>query len=153
MRILVTAGPTREHLDRVRFLSNAATGLMGIEVARAAAGAGHDAVLVLGPTHVAPPVDARIRVVRTVSAQDMLDACRDVWPSCDALVATAAVSDFRFAVRHDDIEPVDRAALEDRNQPLVAPGRRRRGNGARQERRHEAEANERKGPVTKKCAS
>ena len=101
MRILVTAGPTREHLDRVRFLSNAATGLMGIEVARAAAGAGHDAVLVLGPTHVAPPVDARIRVVRTVSAQDMLDACRDVWPSCDALVATAAVSDFRFAVRHE----------------------------------------------------
>lgn len=100
MRILVTAGPTREHMDRVRFLSNAATGRMGIEVARAAAGAGHDAVLVLGPTDVAPPADPRIRVVHVVSADDMLAACLAQWPACDALVATAAVSDFRFAVRH-----------------------------------------------------
>jgi phosphopantothenoylcysteine decarboxylase/phosphopantothenate--cysteine ligase len=97
MKILVTAGPTREHLDGVRFLTNASTGLMGIEVARAAAEAGHDAVLVLGPTHLAPPDDPRVRVRRIVSALDLLAACREEWPGCDALVATAAVSDWRPA--------------------------------------------------------
>lgn len=93
----MTAGPTREHLDAVRFLSNASTGLMGIEVARAAAEAGHDVVLVLGPTHLAPPAHARVRTVRVVSAVQMLDAAVAEWPACDALVAAAAVSDFRFA--------------------------------------------------------
>lgn len=97
MRVLVTAGPTREPLDAVRFLTNASTGRMGIEVARAAADAGHDAVLVLGPTHLAAPEHPRVRVVRVVTAREMLDACLAEWPSCDALVATAAVSDFRFA--------------------------------------------------------
>lgn len=100
MRILVTAGPTREHLDRVRFLTSASTGLMGIEVARAAAAAGHEAVLVLGPTHLDPPANPRIRVRRIVSALDLLAACREEWPACDALVATAAVSDWRPAHPH-----------------------------------------------------
>jgi phosphopantothenoylcysteine decarboxylase/phosphopantothenate--cysteine ligase len=97
VRVLVTAGPTREPLDAVRFLTNASTGRMGMEVARAAADAGHEAVLVLGPTHLAPPEHARIRVIRVGTAVEMLDACLVEWPSCDALVATAAVSDFRFA--------------------------------------------------------
>jgi len=98
-RFLVTAGPTREPLDDVRFLSNASTGRMGIEVARAAAAAGHEAVLVLGPTHLAPPDDPRIRVVRVVTAEEMLAACRAEWPACGALVATAAVADHRPAER------------------------------------------------------
>jgi phosphopantothenoylcysteine decarboxylase / phosphopantothenate---cysteine ligase len=97
VRILVTAGPTREPLDAVRFLTNAATGRMGIEVARAVAAAGHDAVLVLGPTHLVPPDDARVRTVPVVTARDMLAACVAEWPGCDGLVATAAVSDYRFA--------------------------------------------------------
>jgi phosphopantothenoylcysteine decarboxylase/phosphopantothenate--cysteine ligase len=99
VRVLVTAGPTREHLDAVRFLSNASTGRMGIEVARAALDAGHDVVLVLGPTHLEPPVHGRLRVRRVVSALDLLAACRDEWPRCDALVAAAAVADHRPAVR------------------------------------------------------
>lgn len=97
MRVLVTAGPTREHLDRVRFLSNASTGRMGIEVARAAAEAGHEVVLVLGPTHLAPPDLPAVRTVRVVSALEMLAACEEAWPACDALVATAAVADHRPA--------------------------------------------------------
>jgi phosphopantothenoylcysteine decarboxylase/phosphopantothenate--cysteine ligase len=104
VRVLVTAGPTREHLDRVRFLTNASTGAMGIEVARAAAAAGHEAVLVLGPTHLAPPEDPRVRVVRVVSALEMLAACEAEWPRCDALVATAAVADHRPA-RPDEGKP------------------------------------------------
>jgi phosphopantothenoylcysteine decarboxylase/phosphopantothenate--cysteine ligase len=101
MRVLVTAGPTREHLDRVRFLSSGSTGLMGIEVAKAFAASGHEAVLVLGPTHLVPPDDPRIRVVRIVSALDMLERCREEWPRCDALVATAAVADYRPARPHE----------------------------------------------------
>jgi phosphopantothenoylcysteine decarboxylase/phosphopantothenate--cysteine ligase len=101
MRVLVTAGPTREHLDRVRFISSASTGLMGIEVAKAAAAAGHEAVLVLGPTHLAPPEGPRVRVRRVVSARDMLAACLDEWPNCDALVASAAVADRRPAHAHE----------------------------------------------------
>lgn len=97
MRVLVTAGPTREYWDRIRFLSSGSTGLMGIEVAKAAAAAGHDAVLVLGPTHLAPPDDPRIKVRRVVSALDMLAACNEEWPACGALVATAAVADYRPA--------------------------------------------------------
>ena len=91
----MTAGPTREPLDAVRFVSNAATGLLGIEVARAAAAAGHEALLVLGPTHLAPPADPRIEVRRVTTALEMLAACEAAWPSCDALVATAAVADHR----------------------------------------------------------
>lgn len=97
MRILVTAGPTREPLDAVRFVSNAATGRLGIEVARAAAAAGHEAVLVLGPTHLEAPADPRITVRRVTTAVEMLAACEAAWPSCDALVATAAVADHRPA--------------------------------------------------------
>jgi phosphopantothenoylcysteine decarboxylase/phosphopantothenate--cysteine ligase len=100
VRVLITAGPTREHLDRVRFLSSASTGLMGIEVAKACAAAGHEAVLVLGPTHLVPPDDARIRVRRVLSALDLLAVCREEWPGCDALVATAAVADYRPARAH-----------------------------------------------------
>ena len=100
MRILITAGPTREHWDDVRFLSSGATGRLGIELARAAAAAGHHAMLVLGPTHLTPPDDPRITVARVVSARDMLAACLDHWPACDTLVATAAVADYRPADRH-----------------------------------------------------
>jgi phosphopantothenoylcysteine decarboxylase/phosphopantothenate--cysteine ligase len=101
MRVLVTAGPTREHWDHVRFLSSASTGLMGIEVAKAAAAAGHEAVLVLGPTHLDAPEGPRIRVRRIVSALEMLAACRAEWAACDALVATAAVADWRPAAPHE----------------------------------------------------
>lgn len=100
MRILVTAGPTREHLDRVRFLSNGATGRLGIEIARAAAEAGHGAVLVLGPTHLDPPDHPAVETVPVVSALEMLAACRTAWPRCDAVIATAAVCDHRPAVHH-----------------------------------------------------
>ena len=96
MRILVSAGPTREPIDAVRFLSNRSTGRMGIAVARAAAEAGHEAVLVLGPTAVEPP-PAPVRTVRVETALGMLDALRAELPAADALVMAAAVADFRPA--------------------------------------------------------
>jgi phosphopantothenoylcysteine decarboxylase/phosphopantothenate--cysteine ligase len=97
VRVLVTAGPTREPLDAVRFFSNAATGLLGIEVARAAVAAGHEAVLVLGPTHLEAPAAPGLEVLRVTTGLEMLEAAAAAWSRCDALVATAAVSDWRPA--------------------------------------------------------
>lgn len=96
MKFLVSAGPTREPVDAVRFLSNRSTGRMGIAVARAAAEAGHEVCLVLGPTAVEPP-PAPVRVVRVETALQMRDALRAELPAADALVMAAAVADFRPA--------------------------------------------------------
>ena len=93
MRFLVTAGPTREHLDPVRFLSNRSTGKMGFAVAAAAAVAGHEAVLVAGPVSLATPEG--VRRVDVVSARDMLAAVEAELPEADVLVMTAAVADWR----------------------------------------------------------
>ena len=95
MRFLVTAGPTREHIDPVRFLSNPSTGKMGFAVARAAARAGHEVVLVAGPVALKTP--RGVRRVDVVSARDMLAAVLDELPGADALVMTAAVADWRPA--------------------------------------------------------
>jgi len=95
MRFLITAGPTREYLDPVRYLSNASTGRMGAALAAAAAGAGHHVTLVLGPSEVAaPPVDDLVRVT---SAREMFDAVADRFGACDAFLAAAAVADYRPA--------------------------------------------------------
>ena len=93
MRFLVTAGPTREHIDPVRFLSNPSTGKMGFAVARAAAKAGHEVVLVSGPVALDTP--RGVRRVDVVSARDMLAAVLDELPDADVLVMTAAVADWR----------------------------------------------------------
>jgi phosphopantothenoylcysteine decarboxylase / phosphopantothenate---cysteine ligase len=93
MRILVTAGPTREFLDSVRFLTNASSGRMGYAVARAASRAGHEVTLLSGPVSLAPPPDCE--VVRFVSVADLHSALDARFDTCDALVMTAAVGDFR----------------------------------------------------------
>lgn len=91
-RILLTAGPTREDLDPVRTLTNRASGSMGIELARALACAGASVELVLGGDLPAP---YGVSTHRVRSAEDMLAACRALWPSCDGLIASAAVADQR----------------------------------------------------------
>ena len=97
MRVLVTAGPTREYLDAVRFLSNPSSGKMGFACAVAAAKAGHDVTLVTGP--VALPDPPGLRTVRVVSADDMYRAVMKVYPKTDAVIMTAAVGDYRPAAR------------------------------------------------------
>ena len=93
MRILVTAGPTREYIDSVRFVSNASSGRMGFAVAEAAAAAGHEVTLLAGPVELAPPPGCR--VVPFVSVEDLAGALGAHFADCDALVMTAAVGDFR----------------------------------------------------------
>ena len=97
MRILVTAGPTREYLDAVRFLSNASSGKMGFACASAAARAGHDVTLITGP--VALPNPAGIRTVRITSADEMYQAVMKAYPRIDAAIMTAAVGDYKPAER------------------------------------------------------
>jgi phosphopantothenoylcysteine decarboxylase/phosphopantothenate--cysteine ligase len=110
--VLITAGPTREAIDPVRFLSNASTGTMGIELAREALGRGAQVDLVLGPTLVDPPEAAR--VTRVHSAQEMSDAARACARDADIVIGAAAVADWRpiqtYAqkVRKEDVEPVVR---------------------------------------------
>ena len=94
-RVLITAGPTREAIDPVRFLSNASTGTMGIELAREALARGADVDLFLGPTSVVPPQGAR--TVRVTSAQEMHDAALGRFGEADIVIAAAAVADWRPA--------------------------------------------------------
>jgi len=92
VRVLVTAGPTREALDPVRFLSNRSSGKMGYAIARAAAERGAHVTLVSGP--VALPAPVGVAVVRVVSAREMQEACETIAPACDVVVAAAAVADY-----------------------------------------------------------
>jgi len=93
MRIIVTAGPTREHLDPVRFLSNPSTGKMGFAIAAEAARRGHEVTLVAGPVALKTPKG--VRRIDVISAREMLKAVKGV--KADVLIATAAVADWRPA--------------------------------------------------------
>ena len=96
--ILITAGPTREHLDDVRFLSNGSTGRMGFALAEAAMRRGHEARLVLGPVEQKPPAGCRVRSV--TSALEMQAAAEDWFADSGIAIAAAAVADWRPAQRH-----------------------------------------------------
>lgn len=91
-KLVITAGPTREHLDPVRFLSNPSTGKMGFAIAEAAARRGWQVTLVAGPVQLKTPKG--VRRVDVVSAREMLAAVRAALPA-DVFVATAAVADWR----------------------------------------------------------
>ncbi len=92
-RILITSGPTRQYLDRVRYLSNASSGRMGQALAAAAVEAGHEVVVVSGPVGVRYPAAAK--VIPVVSTEEMLAECLKVFPACDGLIAVAAPCDYR----------------------------------------------------------
>lgn len=93
-KVLVTAGPTREPIDPVRFLSNPSSGKMGFALAAEAAARGADVVLVTGPS--AEPEPAGVAVVRVGTAEEMRRAVGRAWPDVEVVVMAAAVSDFRF---------------------------------------------------------
>jgi len=98
-RFVITAGPTREPIDPVRFLSNAATGTTGVELAREALARGASVDLILGPTHVVPPAGARVRRVGT--ARELYAATLPLAVDADVVIATAAVVDVAPAVARD----------------------------------------------------
>jgi phosphopantothenoylcysteine synthetase/decarboxylase len=94
MRFLITAGPTREPLDPVRFLSNRSSGKMGYALAAAALEAGHRVALISGPVCIAPPRGAEL--VRVTTSDEMADAVQTRMDTgCDAFIMCAAVADFK----------------------------------------------------------
>jgi phosphopantothenoylcysteine decarboxylase/phosphopantothenate--cysteine ligase len=94
-RVLITAGPTRERIDPVRFISNRSSGKMGFAVAQAAREAGAEVVLVSGP--VSLPTPAAVRRIDVESAADMLNAVLGEVDRTDIFISTAAVADYRPA--------------------------------------------------------
>ena len=100
MKVLVTAGPTREALDPVRFLTNHSSGKMGYAIAKAAARRGADVTLVSGKVDLPKP--AYINVVDIISAQDMYDAVIANSESADIVIKAAAVADYRPATVADN---------------------------------------------------
>ncbi|HET9017134.1 MAG TPA: bifunctional phosphopantothenoylcysteine decarboxylase/phosphopantothenate--cysteine ligase CoaBC [Thermomicrobiaceae bacterium] len=94
-RVVVTAGPTRESLDPIRFISNRSSGKMGYAVAEAALDAGAQVTLITGPTALTPPATATVVAVET--AGEMYDAVERTVDGADALIMTAAVADYRPA--------------------------------------------------------
>lgn len=91
-RVLVTAGPTREALDPVRFLTNHSTGKMGYAIAKMAMLRGAEVTLISGPTAIAPP--PFVKVIPITSAQEMFDAVAAEAPSADLIFKAAAVADY-----------------------------------------------------------
>jgi phosphopantothenoylcysteine decarboxylase/phosphopantothenate--cysteine ligase len=92
-KILVTAGPTCEAIDPVRYITNHSTGKMGYEIARAAVKRGAEVTLVSGPVELAAPLG--VKLVPIVSAKDMFEAVTSAAPEQDAIVKAAAVADYR----------------------------------------------------------
>ncbi len=92
-KVIVTAGPTREHLDPVRYLSNPSSGLMGYSLARALQERGAEVTLISGPTHLTAP--AGVETVAVTTAEEMYEAVLERFDGCSMVFKAAAVSDFR----------------------------------------------------------
>jgi phosphopantothenoylcysteine synthetase/decarboxylase len=95
VRFLVTAGPTREPIDPVRYISNRSSGKMGYAIAEAALASGHSVVLISGPVNLDPPRGALF--IPILTSDEMCDAVHEHVRDCDALVMCAAVADYRPA--------------------------------------------------------
>ena len=95
MRFVVTAGPTREAIDPVRFISNRSSGKMGYAIAEAALARGHEVTLISGPSSIAPPRGAKFISITT--GDELFAAVHRAVRSCDVLVMCAAVSDYKPA--------------------------------------------------------
>ena len=95
MKVVVTAGPTREYIDSVRFITNASSGRMGYACAAAALEAGHEVTLITGPVAIDPP--RGVRAVDVLTVTGLAEALDVHFPGCDALIMSAAVGDFTVA--------------------------------------------------------
>lgn len=96
-KLLITAGPTYEKIDPVRFIGNYSSGKMGFALADAAADMGAEVTVVSGPVSIAP-TSPYVKVVKVESAKEMLAACKEIWPGSDIGIMCAAVADYAPAV-------------------------------------------------------
>jgi phosphopantothenoylcysteine decarboxylase/phosphopantothenate--cysteine ligase len=111
MRILITAGPTHEPIDAVRYIANRSTGKMGAALAKSALRAGHHTTMILGP--VSLPIPPDIHRIDIVTAQQMFDAVMSEFPTHDLLIMAAAVADYRpMQVERDKLARQDFLAIQ-----------------------------------------
>lgn len=96
-RFLITAGPTREPIDEVRYISNRSSGRMGIALAEAAAAGGHEVTLLLGPVLASTMLGERVAVERFNTTADLEALLAERFPDHDVLVMAAAVADYRVS--------------------------------------------------------
>ena len=99
-KILITAGPTQESLDPVRYLTNHSTGKMGYAIAKIAANRGADVILISGPVNI--PVPNHIKVINVISAKEMFEAVKKEYMNCDIIIKSAAVADYRPKFNNED---------------------------------------------------
>ena len=154
MRFVVTAGPTREPIDPVRFLSNRSSGKMGYAIAEAAVAAGHEVKLISGPASIAAPDG--VEFISIVTSDELHDAVHRAVRDCDVFVMCAAVSDFKPAT-------VERQKMPKRKTPFALeliptrdilaslPKERNYFVVAFAAETHELEANARKKLLAKNC--
>jgi phosphopantothenoylcysteine synthetase/decarboxylase len=128
MRLLITAGPTREPIDPVRFLSNRSSGRMGYALAEAACEAGHEVVLISGPVTIPAPAD--LQLVQVETAREMFDAVQIYLSGCDVAIFSAAVADYRpvHVVAQKLKKTSDKLTLElERTEDILASARAKLG--------------------------
>ena len=99
-KILITAGPTQESLDPVRYLTNHSTGKMGYAIAKIAANRGANVILISGPVNI--PVPNHIKVINVISAKEMFEAVKKEYMNCDIIIKSAAVADYRPKFYNED---------------------------------------------------
>lgn len=119
--VLITAGPTQEAIDPVRYISNASSGKMGYALAEAAVEAGAQVTLISGPVHLAIP--SRVKCINVVSAKEMLDAVMAEVKTSDVFLSVAAVADYRCKsiATHKIAKKTESFTLElERNPDIVA---------------------------------
>jgi phosphopantothenoylcysteine decarboxylase/phosphopantothenate--cysteine ligase len=100
-KILVTAGPTYEEIDPVRFIGNRSSGKMGLAIVQSLLDHGAEVELVLGPNHLEIPTNPSLQVYHVVSAAQMAEKAKALWPGCRAAIFAAAVADYTPATRSD----------------------------------------------------
>lgn len=106
-KILITAGPTYEAIDPVRFIGNHSSGKMGFDIAQSAANLGASVILVTGPTHL-DLENNLVKIIRVVSAQEMFDSCHLYFSDVDVVIAAAAVADYK--PKNQAVQKIKKAA-------------------------------------------
>ena len=118
MKFLVTAGPTREYIDPVRFISNRSSGIMGYEIARAALHEGAQVTLITGPASIEPPIGAK--VIRVETTEEMLEAALKEFDDTDILFKAAAPADYKPREQFEQkLHKKDNIAIEMASTPDV----------------------------------
>ncbi len=108
-KILITAGPTYEAIDPVRFIGNHSSGKMGFDIAECAARNGAEVILISGPTDLELK-SSNIKLISIVSAQQMYDACHQYYHDCDVAIAAAAVADYK--PKHLSVEKIKKSETD-----------------------------------------